>query len=97
MRAVRCLVGGRHLRRPSFDIGGSSGEIARPSLLLLVNLIEGHDGFETSSRHRPVVSHTLGEDNIRVENAQSSGAKKMALNKLSIDKVDITGKRVLIR
>ena len=92
MISVASLAWCRHLRRPSFDIGLLFNQIVRSRAV--VNLI---DSDNCLSKFCTTVK--LSSNNkivIRGVNAQFFSTT-MALNKLSIDKVDLAGKRVLIR
>lgn len=99
-RALRRITGGRHIRRPCFDFGAPTClELSRLDLLnsrqlrditCLVN--KGFAKFPAISKINSQIRHIA----INNENIEQSRIA-MALNKLSIDKVELADKRVLVR
>lgn len=104
-RVLRKITGGRHARRPCFDFATQ----ARPrrdfnssTQLDLFNRNKSQLRDVTCPINKPLTC-LVTPDNIRFlfRNIVTSKTTRrnivMALNKLSIDKVDLTDKRVLIR
>lgn len=99
-RVLRKITGGRHLRRPCFDFGTRiRRDFISSSRLDLSNRSQLRD--VTYLINKDLTSLVIS-DNIRLlfRNLASKTTRRsivMALNKLSIDKVELTDKRVLIR
>lgn len=97
MRALEKLMRGRYLRRPLFDIHKIAYQTSKLSSSSLVNSIIRHvnpfnyQRYVVTAGDYPTASYFINRSNYCL------GRNVMALNKLSIDKVDLTGKRVLIR
>lgn len=96
MRAILNLVRCRHLRRPSFDIVTSFARILRLPRAILVKTCIRQDS-DNLSNHRIFPTSVSSVKFFDNEKNPYIRSEKMALNKLSIDKVDLAGKRVLIR
>lgn len=97
-RALQGITGSRHTRRPCFDIGRLTRDFKFSRLLNDGRL---HD-VSYSVNKRLIRGFISGDIPVFLENtALNKTTEKntvvMALNKLSIDKVDLTDKRVLIR
>lgn len=89
MRVIQKLVGCRYVRRPFFDFGERISHYTRHST--------ASEGIVPCY----FVKLTKSDPNLRIIKVEREGIKtkdvKMALNKLSIDKVDLADKRVLMR
>lgn len=99
-RVLRKITGGRHARRPCFDFGAQIRRDFISSPLDLSNRSQLRDVIYLLNKDLP---NLVISSNIRLlfRNLASKTTKRsiivMALNKLSIDKVELTDKRVLIR
>lgn len=94
MCALNKICRGRHFKRPLFDLVILCH--TRRGLITTGNSL--HCKLKNSSQFSFVKANLLSENCASVEtNNNRFHSIKMALNKLSIDKVDLTGKRVLIR
>lgn len=99
---LRKIIGGRHIRRPYFDFGLPTCPDFKISRLHLPNGGEPREYvnyFVNRKFIRSLVPDSIPSlfHNIVVNRAIKKSTVIMALNKLSIDKVDLTDKRVLIR
>lgn len=101
-RVLRRITGGRHIRRPCFDFGPSTCHDFKFSRLYLLNGGElrecvNYSFNRTLTRFLVLDSIPLFFHNIIINRTIRRSTVVMALNKLSIDKVDLTDKKVLIR
>ena len=97
-RALQRITGGRHTRRPCFDFGTPIRGFKFSRLDLPNNGRLWDVTCSVNKGLRKITfsnSHFFFEDSVINKVTKKSIA--MALNKLSIDKVDLTDKRVLIR
>lgn len=101
-RVLRKITGGRHVRRPCFDFGTQiRRDFISSSRLDLSNRSQLRD--VTYLINKDLTSLVIfGNIRLLFRNLAASRTTKrnivvMALNKLSIDKVELTDKRVLIR
>lgn len=101
-RVLRRITGGRHARRPCCDFGIPTRRDFNSSTRLdLSNRSQLRDVTCPINKH---LTSLVTPDNIRFlfKNIATSRTTRrsivaMALNKLSIDKVELTDKRVLVR
>lgn len=97
-RALQRITGGRHARRPCFDFGTPirGFRFLRSDLSSNSRLCDGAYSVDKDLRRITFSnSHFFFKDT--VINKITKKSIVMALNKLSIDKVDLTDKRVLVR
>lgn len=93
MCALLKFYRGRHFRRPLFDLVILCH--TRRNLIIPCQL---NCNLKNSSNFPFIHYNLLSRIFVSVKNNNRQlNSTKMALNKLSIDKVDLTGKRVLIR
>lgn len=96
MRLVRKVLRGRCIRRPCFDFvepkRNDDRRYSKTVQSFVSNYSAKQSGLKLGNHNNafPVICNI-------VSNSTCSKFKGMALNKLSIDKVDLTDKRVLIR
>lgn len=95
MGAVRKFIGGRYIRRPCFDFEWKRTDDRRFTKVL-ANFLTRRFAVQSLTN----LGNGIGVLQIKSDIETRSRSIKlltMALNKLSIDKVDLTNKRVLIR
>jgi len=97
-RALRRVTGGRHIQRPCVDFGISTYRDFKYSYL---DLSKSHQLYDISySINKDLTKFPLVNNtkflfrNIAIDNRNRV---TMALNKLSIDKIELADKRVLMR
>lgn len=101
-RVLRKFTGGRHARRPCFDFGIQT-QIRRDFISPRLDLLNRSQLRDVTYPINKDLTSLVTTGNIRLlfKNLAASRTTKrsivMALNKLSIDKVELTDKRVLIR
>lgn len=99
-RLENSCTGGRCVRRPSFDFVESIGVADKTSSRVAENCARRwFTQFAVSSwrNSRNVAGRPRAKHRIVAAISRSKTGIMTTLNKLSIDKVDVTGKRVLIR
>lgn len=101
-RLLQIIIGGRHIRRPYFDFGLQTCRNFKFSRSYLPNG-GGLREYVTCSVDRRLTRFLVFDSipslfqNIIINRTVKKSTVAMALNKLSIDKIELTDKRVLIR
>ncbi|XP_015430272.1 PREDICTED: phosphoglycerate kinase isoform X2 [Dufourea novaeangliae] len=96
MRATRKFIRGRYIRRPCFDFAESKCFDDRRFQNVLENFVTSCSTEQRLSKLESITD-TLQVKGEIISKPIHINCRIMALNKLSIDKVDLTDKRVLIR